>query len=160
MDRFLEEADGGIVIRRKIRSLTRIVSRSREGERGRERGCSSRGAYNSGGSKERLLASGRPHAVIINSGGMHYRDAGSVGEQPPGTRIYLAPSRHQAFPSMLFANMFFPRSRDAFYTYFFTSNEQTCECTISSRRKRNEFSKEYSDHSWHRFARNNADASS
>lgn len=32
---------------------------------------------------------------------------------------------------MLFANMFFPRSRDAFYTYFFTSNEQTCECTIS-----------------------------
>lgn len=87
MDRFLEEADGGIVIRRKIRSLTRIVSRR---ERERERGCSSRGAYNSGGSKERLLASGRPHAVIINSGGMHYRDAGSVGEQPPGTRIYLA----------------------------------------------------------------------
>lgn len=114
MDRFLEEADGGIVIRRKIRSLTRIVSRR---ERERERGCSSRGAYNSGGSKERLLASGRPHAVIINSGGMHYRDAGSVGEQPPGTRIYLAPSRHQAFPSMLFANMFFPRSRNAFFAF-------------------------------------------
>lgn len=36
MDRFLEEADGGIVIRRKIRSLTRIVSRSREGGRERE----------------------------------------------------------------------------------------------------------------------------
>lgn len=114
MDRFLEEADGGIVIRWKIRSLTRIVSRR---ERERERGCSSRGAYNSGGSKERLLASGRPHAVIINSGGMHYRDAGSVGEQPPGTRIYLAPSRHQAFPSMLFANMFFPRSRNAFFAF-------------------------------------------
>lgn len=105
------------MIRRKIRSLTRIVSRSRERERDRERGCSSRGAYNSGGSKERLLASGRPHAVIINSGGMHYRDAGSVGEQPPGTRIYLAPSRHQAFPSMLFANMFFPRSRNAFFAF-------------------------------------------
>ena len=89
MDRFLEEADGGIVIRRKIRSLTRIVSRSREGGREREVARLAGRIY-SGGSKERLLASGRPHAVIINSGGMHYRDAGSVGEQPPGTRIYLA----------------------------------------------------------------------
>lgn len=116
MDRFLEEADGGIVIRRKICSLTRIVSRSREGGREREVARLAGRIY-SGGSKERLLASGRPHAVIINSGGMHYRDAGSVGEQPPGTRIYLAPSRHQAFPSMLFANMFFPRSRNAFFAF-------------------------------------------
>lgn len=127
MDRFLEEADGGIVIRRKIRSLTRIVSRR---ERERERGCSSRGAYNSGGSKERLLASGRPHAVIINSGGMHYRDAGSVGEQPPGTRIYLATpsfSFHVVCKHVLSSieKCFF-----CIYTYFFTSNEQTYECTI------------------------------
>lgn len=54
-------------------------------------GCSSRGG-NSGGRKERLLASGRPHAAIINSGGMHYRDAGSVGEQPLGTR-FISPPR-------------------------------------------------------------------
>lgn len=43
MDRFLEEADGGIVIRRKICSLTRIVLRLREGER--ERLLVSRGVY-------------------------------------------------------------------------------------------------------------------
>lgn len=54
-------------------------------------GCSSRGG-NSGGRKERLLASGRPRAAIINSGGMHYRDAGSVGEQPLGTR-FISPPR-------------------------------------------------------------------
>lgn len=60
-------------------------------------GCSSRGG-NSGGRKERLLASGRPRAAIINSGGMHYRDAGSVGEQPLGTSL----SRPLATPNFSF----------------------------------------------------------
>lgn len=96
-------------------------------------GCSSRGG-NSGGRKERLLASGRPRAAIINSGGMHYRDAGSVGEQPLGTRFISPPRDTKLFLRCCLQTSFLLilstiDSKDSFFAFTrifsYPSNEQT-----------------------------------
>lgn len=99
-------------------------------------GCSSRGG-NSGGRKERLLASGRPRAAIINSGGMHYRDAGSVGEQPLGTRFISPPRDTKLFLRCCLQTSFLLQilllstidSKDSFFAFTrifsYPSNEQT-----------------------------------
>lgn len=96
-----------IVIRRKIRSLTR------HGRRVRRAGCSSSlaGLQRSPPPKRgerrkerRLLASGRPHALIINS--VECIIAMLARLESKGTRIYLA--SRDTFPSIsiVFSSVF------------------------------------------------------